>query len=603
MKNSKKHSEGINRLIHLSGEKKTVLFLGAALSVLGTIVQLTPYVSVYQVMAELLRHTAMGGPFDTALIIRWAFYGLAGLLVGYVMAYAGGMMAHTFAYRTVCNLRLKVAEHIGKLPMGYVTNHAAGKIKQILDADVEQMEAFLAHQFPDFLSTAAMLIVLFAVMVSFNVWMALACLIPIIAGFGSQFAVMCKLMKSGALKDNFDALENISSSSLQYVKGMPSIKIFGQTVKSFRKFYDDIISYRDFTIQMTETVRPGYVRFRVFVLSLATFIVPVGLLIFLKNPENLSFIVTFIFFLILGPATSTPTLKMRSFSESINTIKESVNRVDAVLNEAVLSEPEFSKMPSSYDISFRDVSFSYSEEKNQVLNHLSFTARQGEITALVGPSGAGKSTIAELIPRFWDVTAGEICIGDVNIKDMTMEALMNHVSFVFQDSFLFSDTIYHNIALGRSDASREDVERAAKAAQCHDFIMGLPDGYDTKIGNGATFLSGGEQQRISIARAILKNAPILILDEATASTDAENEYKMQNAIQKLIKNKTVIMIAHRLSTICNASQILVISGGAIYESGTHQELLEKNRLYASMWAASMYSAAWMIDTGKKGDIQ
>lgn len=603
MKDSKKQSEGINRLIQLSGEKKAILYLGSVLSVLGTIVQLIPYLSVYQVMAELLRHTAMGGSIDTTFIIRRALDGLVGLLVGYVLAYAGGMASHKFAYRMVCSVRLKVADHIGKLPMGYVANHAAGKIKQILDADVEQMEAFLAHQFPDFLSTAAMLIVLFGVMVSFNVWMALACLIPIMVGFSCQFAVMYKLMKSGALKDNFDALENISSSSLQYIKGMPSIKIFGQTVKSFRKFYDDINSYRDFTIQMTETVRPGYVRFRVFVLSLATFIVPVGLLIFLKDPEDLSFIVTFIFFLILGPATSTPTLKMRSFSEGMNAIKESVSRVDAVLNEAILNEPEFSKIPSSYDVSFRDVSFSYFLGKDQALNHISFTARQGEITALVGPSGAGKSTIAELIPRFWDVTAGEICIGGVNIKDMDSEALMKHVSFVFQESFLFSDTIYNNIALGRPDTPKEEVERAAKAAQCHDFIMALPDGYDTKIGDGGTFLSGGEQQRISIARAILKDAPILILDEATAFTDAENEYKMQNAIQELIKNKTVIMIAHRLSTICNANQILVISEGAIHESGTHKELLAKNRLYASMWAASMYSAAWMIDTGNKGDIQ
>lgn len=601
MEHSKKQARGISRLIQLSGEKKTILFLGAILSILGTIVQLTPYLSVYQVMAELLRHT--GTPPDAAFVVRWAFYGLAGLLLGYVLAYLGGMLSHIFAYRTVCSVRLKVAEHIGKLSMGYVTDHGVGKIKQVLDGDVEQMEAFLDHQFPDFLSTIAMLAVLFLVMVSFNVWMAIACLLPVILGFGCQFATMARLMKSGVLKENFDVLENISSSSVQYIKGMPSIKIFGQTVKSFRKFYDDILSYRDFAIKMTETVRPGYVRFRVFVLSPATFIVPVGLAIFLKNPGDLSFVATFIFFLILGPAASTPTLKMRSFSESMNTINESVSRVDAVLNKAVLKEPEFGKTPRSYDIAFRDVSFSYSEEKEPVLSHVTFTARQGEITALVGPSGAGKSTIAELILRFWDVSAGKITIGGIHIRDMASEELMKHVSFVFQESFLFSDTIYHNIALGSPDASKEEVERAARAAQCHDFIMALPDGYHTKIGDGGTFLSGGEQQRVSIARAILKNAPILILDEATASTDAENEYKMQNAIRELIKNKTVIMIAHRLSNICNADQILVVWDGTIGEGGTHEELLKKNGLYASMWKASMYSAAWMIDTGKRGAVK
>jgi len=593
----KKQPQGISRLVQLSGENPTTLYLGSLFSVLGTIVQLTPFLSIYQVMAELLRHTATSAALDTKFMVRWAFYGLAGLLVSYLLSYIGGMMSHTFAYRMICSVRLKVAEHIGKLPMGYVSNNAVGKIKQVLNADVEQMESFLAHQFPDFLSTVVMLIVLFIVMAITNFWLALACLLPIVIGFGCQFAVMMKLMKSGAIKDNFDALENISASSTQYIKGMPSIKIFGQTVKSFLKFYDDIISYRDFTIKMTEMIRPGYVRFRVFVLSVATFIVPVGLLIYLRNPADVSFVVAFIFFLILGPGASTPTLKMRGFSESMNTINESVNRVDAILSEQALKEPEHGKIPASHDITFDNVSFSYNAGERQILNQVSFTAKQGQITALVGPSGAGKSTIAELIPRFWDVIDGSICIGGINIKDMTTQDLMQQMSFVFQKSFLFSDTIYNNIALGRPEATRQEVEQAAKAAQCHDFIMALPNGYGTKVGDGGVFLSGGEQQRVSIARAILKNAPILILDEATAAADAENEYKMQQAIQKLIRNKTVIMIAHRLKTIWGADQILVVSNGTVLEKGTHQELLETQGLYASMWEASMSSATWQIDTG------
>lgn len=612
MKQNEKPKQGIPRLLEISGEKNRSFAVSVLLSILGTLCQLVPFLSIYQVMAELLRHAATGAILHTEFMIRWALYGLAGLIVGYVLAYAGGMMAHTFAYRVICGVRLKVAEHIGKLPMGYVTNNSIGKMKQVLDADVEQIETFLAHQLPDFVSTVVMLLAMFIIMFSQNVWLALACLLPIVVGFVCQFAVMIKILKSGGLKENFDALEKISSSSIQYVQGMPSIKIFGQTVKSFRKFYEDIISYRDFTTKMTEVIRPGYVLFRMFVLSVATFIVPVGLLLFLQKPGDVAFVVTFLFFLIVGPGAATPTLKLRSFSESMNVVTEGVKRVDEVLNEKPLPEPTHKGSPSGregglgrskaqagYDISFHNVSFSYEAEGRKILNHVSFAAKQREITALVGPSGAGKSTIAELIPRFWDVTEGSIEIGGVNIQDMSIHDLMEQMSFVFQESFLFSDTIFNNIALGKPGATKEQVEQAAKAAQCHDFIMALPNGYQTKIGDGGVYLSGGEQQRVSIARAILKNAPILILDEASAYADAENEHEMQIALQSLIKNKTVIMIAHRLTTICNANQILVVDSGQIKEHGTHDELLKKHGLYAAMWDAGVNSATWTIRTGKE----
>lgn len=612
MKQNEKPKQGIPRLLEISGEKNTSFAVSVFLSILGTLCQLVPFLSIYQVMAELLRHAATEAILHTEFMIRWALYGLAGLIVGYVLAYAGGMMAHTFAYRVICGVRLKVAEHIGKLPMGYVTNNSIGKMKQVLDADVEQIETFLAHQLPDFVSTVVMLLAMFIIMFSQNVWLALACLLPIVVGFVCQFAVMIKILKSGGLKENFDALEKISSSSIQYVQGMPSIKIFGQTVKSFRKFYEDIISYRDFTTKMTEVIRPGYVLFRMFVLSVATFIVPVGLLLFLQNPDDVAFVVTFLFFLILGPGAATPTLKLRSFSESMNVVTEGVKRVDEVLNEKPLPEPAHkgslsgregglgrSKAQAGYDISFHNVSFSYEAEGRKILDNVSFAARQGEITALVGPSGAGKSTIAELIPRFWDVTEGSIEIGGVNIQDMSIHDLMEQMSFVFQESFLFSDTIFNNIALGKPGATKEQVEQAAKAAQCHDFIMALPNGYQTKIGDDGVYLSGGEKQRVSIARAILKNAPILILDEASAYADAENEHEMQIALQSLIKNKTVIMIAHRLTTICNANQILVVDSGQIKEHGTHDELLKKHGLYAAMWDAGVNSATWTIRAEKE----
>lgn len=599
MKQQEKPKGGIPRLLEISGEKNTVFMFSVVFSILGTLCQLVPFLSVYRVMSELLRHAATSEALDAVFLIRQAVYGLIGLIVGYILAYAGGMMSHTFAYRVICGVRLKVAEHIGKLPMGYVTNNSVGKIKQVLDADVEQIEGFLAHQFPDFVSTIVMLIALFVIMFSQNVWLAFACLLPVMVGFICQLTVMIKIMKSGGVKDNFDALEKISASSIQYVKGMPSIKIFGQTVKSFHRFYEDIMSYRDFTTEMTEKIRPGYVLFRMLVLSVATFLVPIGLVIFLKAPDDVAFVAAFLFFLILGPGAAPPMLKLRNFSESMNVVTEGVNRVDAVLNEKVLPEPEYSKLPREHSVTFKDVAFSYEKGERRILDGITFTAKQGEITALVGPSGAGKSTIAELIPRFWDVSEGSIEVGGINIKEMSSRDLMEQLAFVFQESFLFSDSIFHNIALGKPGATREQVEQAAKAAQCHEFIRKLKDGYQTKIGEGGVYLSGGEKQRISIARAILKNAPILILDEASAYADAENEHEMQLALTELIQNKTVIMIAHRLTTICNANQILVVEQGRIAQRGTHEELIKKGGIYADMWNAGQNSAVWRMKNEKE----
>lgn len=517
-------------------------------------------------MAELLRHTATGAALHTDFMIRWALYGLAGLIVGYVLAYAGGMMAHTFAYRVICGVRLKVAEHIGKLPMGYVTNNSIGKTKQVLDADVEQIETFLAHQLPDFVSTIVMLLAMFIIMFSQNVWLAFSCLLPIVVGFVCQFAVMIKILKSGGLEENFDALEKISSSSIQYVQGMPSIKIFGQTVKSFRKFYEDIISYRDFTTKMTEVIRPGYVLFRMFVLSVATFIVPVGLLLFLKDPGDVAFVVTFLFFLILGPGAATPTLKLRSFSESMNVITEGVKRVDEVLNEKPLPEPAKSKAPAGYDISFHHVSFSYEAEGRKILNHVSFAAKQGEITALVGPSGAGKSTIAELIPRFWDVTEGSIEIGGVNIQDMSIHDLMEQMSFVFQESFLFSDTIFNNIALEENilvpmllehTSAAEMRKRLNENAELLG-IKGILKKYPYEI-------SGGEKQRTAIARALINNPQIILADEPTGNLDTVSakiimEYFAEINYQK---KKAVVIVTHDPVVASYAKKIFFIKDGKI----------------------------------------
>ena len=600
MGKNKNKKSGIPRLLELAGEKKTLLVWGCILSTANVFFQLIPYLAVYNIMAELLRNAADLSQANAEFMVSWAVRGIIGLLLAYTFMYFGGMLGHTAAYRTLYGIRVRLSEHISELPLGWFNRNAIGKVKQIAEQDVEQIEKFIAHQFPDMVNTIVLLGVMVIIMFSLSPWLALACIVPIIIGFVAQFSMMFGKKAQEGLIEYYDALENISTSSVQYVRGMPSIKIFSQTVHSFRKFYQDIMSYRDFSTKYADNYEPIYCLFRVLVLSLATFILAIGIFLFSGDPQNMAFAITLLFFLIFAPGISTPVFKFNNLGSSMNNITEGVKRIDEIMTEIPIQEPAEGKKPQDYDITFENVSFSYGGENGPlVLKDISFCAEQGQITALVGPSGSGKSTIAQLIPRFWDVGAGKIKIGGVDIREIKTEDLMSCMSFVFQDSFLFSDTLYNNIAVGKSGATKEEVYAAAKAAQCHEFIERLPQGYDTLIGEGGVYLSGGEEQRVSVARAILKNAPILILDEATAYADPENERQMQLALQELIKNKTVLIIAHRLITIKNANKIEVIKGGQIESAGTHEFLLQNSKTYSAMWKAYTVSSDWQIAAKKE----
>lgn len=600
MEKNKNKKSGIPRLLELAGEKKTLLVWGCILSTANVFFQLIPYLAVYNIMAELLRNAADLSQANAEFMVSWAVRGIIGLLLAYTFMYFGGMLGHTAAYRTLYGIRVRLSEHISELPLGWFNRNAIGKVKQIAEQDVEQIEKFIAHQFPDMVNTIVLLGVMVIIMFSLSPWLALACIVPIIIGFVAQFSMMFGKKAQEGLIEYYDALENISTSSVQYVRGMPSIKIFSQTVHSFRKFYQDIMSYRDFSTKYADNYEPIYCLFRVLVLSLATFILAIGIFLFSGDPQNMAFAITLLFFLIFAPGISTPVFKFNNLGSSMNNITEGVKRIDEIMTEIPIQEPAEGKKPQDYDITFENVSFSYGGENGPlVLKDISFCAEQGQITALVGPSGSGKSTIAQLIPRFWDVGAGKIKIGGVDIREIKTEDLMSCMSFVFQDSFLFSDTLYNNIAVGKSGATKEEVYAAAKAAQCHEFIERLPQGYDTLIGEGGVYLSGGEEQRVSVARAILKNAPILILDEATAYADPENERQMQLALQELIKNKTVLIIAHRLITIKNANKIEVIKGGQIESAGTHEFLLQNSKTYSAMWKAYTVSSDWQIAAKKE----
>lgn len=596
-----KSKQGLFRLIELAGEKKGLLIWAALFSSLSVLLSLLPYVSVYYVLSGLLRQAAVAAPPDGAQLIRYAMLGLGGLVLGLLAMYIGGMCSHIAAFRILYGIRMRLAEHIAQLPLGYFSRNSAGKIKKVVERDVEKIEKFIAHQLPDLINSAVMLVVIAVSMFALNPWMALAGLLPMIIGLFAQYRMMSGSQGQENLRAYFDAMENINTSSIQYVRGMPSIKVFGQTVRSFRKFYSDMENYRDFSLNYTDRFQHGYVTYRVLLLSLASFVFPIGVLLLSQEPQNIALAAVLIFFLVLSPGAAVPMFRLSSLASTLGVISEAARRVDEMLDEPTIPEVEKPKRPVTHSLAFRQVGFSYDSGSTRVqaLQHVEFVAREGEVTALVGPSGSGKSTIAQLIPRFWDVDEGSISIGGVDVREMELKTLMDTVSFVFQDNFLFFDTVYANIAAGNPSASREAVYAAAEAAQCKEFIDRMPNGYETRIGEGGVYLSGGEEQRLSVARALLKNAPILVLDEATAYADPENEYKMQLALRELIRGKTVIMIAHRLSTIRHAQNIVVMNGGSVEETGQHEELLRVRGLYSRLWQAYSDSSGWQIETKER----
>ena len=595
----KKQKKGVARLFEIAGERKGLLILAGILSAGSACCMLVPYLSVYQVANELLQNAGNISQADSEHMIRWGWIAFAGLTGGLLLLYASLMASHIAAFRILYGLRIKLAEHIGRLPLGYLNGTSTGAIKKTMEQNIEKIETFIAHTIPDLVNVLATVVIMFTLFFTLNGWIAAVCLLAIALGIGLQCTMMFGKAGQEFMQTYFDTQEKMSASAVQYVRGMPVVKIFGQSIRSFRQFNKEIEAYKTYALKVCDTYQPGMVVFMVLLNSIVTFILPVGLLILSGQPQNIAFAAVYLFFIILGPGVATPIYKLTFLGSSTKEIDEGVTRLDRIFSEKTMPESLNPQKPHGYDITFTDVSFAYENKteatRTDALHHINFTARAGEITALVGPSGSGKSTIANLIPRFWDVEQGEIKIGGTNVKNIATEQLMDLVSFVFQDSFLFFDTIYENIRVGNPHATREQVIAAAQAAQCDEFIQHLPKQYDTIIGEEGVYLSGGEEQRISVARAILKNSPILVLDEATAFADPENEYKMQLAIQKLIRDKTVIIIAHRLSSILSANRIVVLKEGCVVQQGTHEELCRQEGVYKKMWDAYTDASQWTLN--------
>ena len=567
------------------------------LSSLASIASFIPYIAVYFIIRSILQVYPNLNSLDVNEVIGYGWLALGGIIANILLYFLAIFCSHLAAFGTLYELKVKFAEHITKIPLGYHLTIGSGRLRKIMDENIESVEGFIAHQFPDFVASVTAPIVMVILLFAIDWRFGIASLVGIILAFIVQFMGY----GSGAMKENMGkyqiALEDMNNASVEYVRGMPVVKAFNQTANSFEQLKHAISQYTEWVLKFSLGWQNCMPAFTTIINNIYLVLIPVGILIGTNAVNQKEFLMTFIFYLLFVPAVAGILNKIMYVSESFMQINGNVARMDEIFNIPVLKDTQISKTFDNDNVTFDNVSFSYTGKENELaIKNVSFEAKQGEITAIVGLSGGGKSTIANLISRFWDVTSGSIKIGNVDVREVGTNDLMKHISFVFQDIFLFKQSIFDNIRMGNPNATKEQVISASKAAQCHDFISKLPNGYDTVVGTQGIHLSGGERQRIAIARAIIKDAPIIVLDEATAFSDPENEYLIQKAFEKLMQDKTVIMIAHRLSTIRNANKIIVMENGRLIESGKHNDLIQKNGRYAEMWKHYTEAIDWKVQT-------
>ena len=575
-------------LIRYIKKKQGLLTTSGILATVSTVVQFIPFYCIYKII-ELL----MVGDYSAGRMFHWSLVSMGSVLVGVILLYASSMCSHVAAFDILYEIRMDILQHLSKVSMGYFTRKSSGQLMKIIDQCVEKMESFIAHQIPDIVSALIFPLSYIGVMLMIDWRLGLMSLVPLFLAVGIYASLMGKTMKNNKVKQYHDALEAMNSNGVEYIRAMPAVKVFGLSVGNFKRFHQSIKDYRNLVMDWSNGFRTGYVLFTTLITSVVLFVMPLGAYLISQSPQDKTLSLTVMLFIILASGTTGPFMKLMYAASTFSNVNEGVKRVDEIFAEAPVIEKADTTKFSGNRISFEDVSFAYTEG-NQVLKKVSFDLQPNTMNALVGPSGGGKSTIAQLLLRFYDPAEGAIKIGGTDIREVTIDTLMRDVSFVFQDVTLFNDTIAANIRLGNKKASLEEVRWAAQLARCDEFIQELPSGYETMIGEQGVFLSKGEAQRISIARALLKNSPILVLDEATAYADAENEVYIQQAISELVKGKTVLIIAHRLWTIQHVDQILVCDKGEIQAAGTHEELLADNPLYQKLWMINEETKDWEV---------
>ena len=587
-----KRKTGLARLIEIAGTKRRLLIGAMLLAVITAIVQFVPIIAVYNILIELAEHALDPSLFDKAYIWLWSYIALGAFFAFGVLTFASLMLSHIAAFNILYEIRMQLVQKMVRLPLGFFSRRASGELKKIMSDDVERIELFIAHHIPDIVT--ALLFPLILVSYMFAVDWRLA--IVVLAVLAMAFYVMGRMYTGKKIREvskrYVETLGRMNASIVEYIRGIQVVKTFTESTNAYRKLNDDIKEYRKFANEVNVQYQPTYVGFLTILSSALLFIIPVAVWLFVGSASYATFVPVLLMFLFFGVAVFFPVLKLLWIGSFLNQNNMGVQKIDDILYMDEIEEPDIPRHPKDASVEFRNVSFAY--DTTPILKAISFISHPGTITALVGPSGAGKSTVAMLAARFWDVQSGEILIGGVPVKEIPTSVLMDNVAFVFQDNMLFFDTIEENIRMGNKTATFEEVARAACAAQCHEFIESLPNGYQTLVGEGGIYLSGGEAQRIALARAILKDSPIILLDEATAFADPENEGKILAAFSHLIKGKTVLVIAHRLSTITNADRILYVDKGVIAEQGTHEQLLALKGEYARMWETYNRAKRWTI---------
>ena len=592
-KESEKKESVVQQLFEYAGNFKYLAMVSWVLATISALVALVPFYFIWKIIREVLCVAPNYGEAQNLSAYSWSAVGFA---VFSMLIYIGALMcSHLAAFRVQANMRSKLMRYILTLPMGFMEEEGSGKIRKIVNESSAATETYLAHQLPDKCVATATPVGLVLLLLLFDWRIGLLCFIPVVLAFLVMGSMMGENMKK-KMGEYQNALEEMSSEAVEYVRGIPVVKTFGQSVFSFKKFRNSIKNYEKWTISYTKDLRipmTGYTVAinAVFVVLIAAVYLFGGIK---SGTVNNVFLLNLLFYIIITPIITVTLTKMMYAGENEMIVEDALLRINRIFEKKPLEQIKEKKIPKDRSISFENVSFRYDGTKKDALHGIDLKIEAGEQIAFVGPSGGGKTTLARLIARFADVSEGKIKIGGVNVKEIAEKELMDTVSFVFQDSRLLKMSIYDNVRMGKKDATREEVLKALKDAQCEDIIAKLPKGIDTIIGSKGTYLSGGEIQRISIARAMLKNAPILILDEATAFADPDNEAKVQEAFSELSKGKTVIMIAHRLSSVVDADRICVLKNGEICQEGKHEELKNMEGLYAHMWEAYNKSVCWKV---------
>lgn len=580
------------RLLNYSGNYKYLTIVGMFLSALSAICLLVPFVYIWDVVNALL---AVAPDFTKAQNLDvYVINAFTFAVLGIILNFFGLMGTHLSAFKNEKNMKDAAIKHLLKLPLGYFSNHTSGGLRKIIDYSTAKTEIFLAHQLFDLTGAIVTPIVFLILLFSFDWRLGLICLIPIILCFVFMYPMFSKESRNSMEKYE-KYLEEMNGEAVEYVRGIPVTKAFQQSIYSFKNFINAIKNYGKFSAEYSMSTHIPMTAFTVSINGFFALLIPAGILL-AGSVVDVKFFANFMFYIIFTPICAVMMMKIMTVSQDWMLASCALDSIEAILNENPLVDPINPQKPKNHSIEFEGVYFDYenADGDEHILNDVNLKINENETVALVAPSGGGKTTIASLIPRFWDVNQGSIKVGDVDVRSISTKELMKNISFVFQNTTLFKDSIYNNVAIGRKGASRDDVKKALSLTQCDDIIDELPDGINTVIGSEGTYLSGGQQQRIALARAVLKDAPIIILDEATALADPENEYLIQKAISEITKNKTVIMIAHRLSSVKNVDKIYVVENGRIVEEGNHHTLVDSEGIYSRMWDEFNQSIQWKV---------